>query len=228
SISNVQVTAFVQDARMPQRLVPIATLVHENAPGGGYNLGPLVPERGPLVFVADQVFPALVEQLMQDPSGLVFKISNFDITDEFGRNFAFTSQEVNDRTATVVLDYGAADSDGDGEGDLTERLKVATSSGRALADENGDGVIDDADRVVFDANGRQVRSTPAEARGSVRGLTHYDEDDTQTSSLSPVEIQDSYSTRVVGGVNVMWRVRGVSQELGNPRKRWFVLTPEGI
>lgn len=228
NISNVQVSAFIQDARIPGRLVPIATLVPEQEPASGYTLGPLVPTRGPLVFVADQVFPALVEQLMQDPTGLVFKISNFDITDEFGRNFAFTSQEVNDRTATVVLDYGAADSDGDGEGDLTERLKVATSSGRALADENGDGVIDDADRVVFDANGRQVGITLAEALGSVLGLTHYDEDVTRTSSLSPVQIQNSYATRIVGGVNVMWRVRGVSQELGNPLKRWFVLTPEGI
>ncbi len=228
NISNVQVTAFVQDPRVPGRLVPIATLVPEHEPEGGYNLGPLVPERGPLVFVADQVFPALVEQLMQDPTGLVFKISNFDVTDELGRNFAFTSQDVNDRTATIVLDYGAADSDGDGEGDLTERLKVATSSGRAIADENGDGVIDDADRVVYDPNGRQVGITLAEGLGAVLGLTHYDEDTTPTSSLNAVQIQDSYSTRTIGGVEVMWRVRGVSQTLGNTLKRWFVLTPQGI
>src|SRR5690606_29502135 len=192
SISNVQVTAFVQDARMPQRLVPIATLVHENAPGGGYNLGPLVPERGPLVFVADQVFPALVEQLMQDPAGLVFKISNFDITDEFGRNFAFTSQDVNDRTATVVIDYGAADSDGDGEGDITERLKVSTSAGRPMFDANGDGVIDDDDRILFDDRGRQVGITLAEALEEVLGLVHYDEDRTGTSTLSPTQIENSY------------------------------------
>ena len=132
NIQNLQVTAFVQDPRTPEKLIPIATLVPESEPAGGFNLGPFVEERGPLVFIADQVFPALVEQLMQDPRGLIFKISNFDVVDEFGRNFAFTSQDINDRTATLVIDYGAADTDGDGEGDTTERLKIATSAGRAL------------------------------------------------------------------------------------------------
>lgn len=228
NISDIQVSAFILDQNFPGRLVPIATLTPENEPAAGYNLGPLVPERGPLVFINDQVFPALVEQLMRNPNGLVFKISNFDVTDEFGRNFAFTSQDVNDRTATVVIDYGAADSDGDGEGDVTERLKVSTSAGRPLFDANGDGIIDDDDRILFDARGRQVGITLAEALEEVLGLDHYDEDVTPTASLNPVQLANSYSTRVVGGVERLWRIRTASRELGNPLKAWAVLTPEGI
>ena len=228
NISNLQVTAFIQDARDPSRLLPIATLVPENEPAAGYNLGPIAPERGPLIFVTSQVFPSLVEQLMRDPTGLVFKIANYDMTDEFGRNFAFTSQDVNDRTTTVVIDYGAADTDGDGEGDLTERLKVSTSSGRAYYDANGDGVIDDSDRVLYDATGRQVGITLAEALEPVLGLVHYDEDTTPTASLSAAQRAASYSTRTVGGVRVLWRVRDVSMEFTNPLKRWVVLTPDGL
>ncbi len=228
NLSDVQVSAFMLDPTFPGRLIPIATLTPESEPAAGYNLGPLVPERGPLVFVNDQVFPALVEELMRNPAGLVFKISNFDITDEFGRNFAFTSQDVNDRTATVVIDYGAADSDGDGEGDITERLKVSTSAGRPMFDANGDGVIDDDDRILFDDRGRQVGITLAEALEEVLGLVHYDEDKTGTSTLSPTQIENSYSTRVIGGVERLWRVRSASRELGNPLKAWVVLTPEGI
>ncbi len=228
SISNLQVTAFLQDPRVPGRLVPIATLVPENEPASGYNLGPITPERGPLVFVASQVFPSLVEQLMRDPSGLVFKIANFDVTDEFGRNFAFTSQDVNDRTTTIVLDYGAADTDGDGEGDLTERLKVSTSAGRPISDIDGDGDVDEDDRVLFDATGHQVGVLLTDALKDVLGLTHYDEDTTSTASLDAVELQNSYATRVINGVRVLWRVRGVSRELGNPLKTWVVLTPDGL
>ena len=43
-----------------------------------------------MIFSNTTIFPSLVEALMKNPRGLVFRISNFDILDEFGRNFAFT------------------------------------------------------------------------------------------------------------------------------------------
>src|SRR5690606_14083149 len=128
---------------------------------------------------------------MRDPSGLVFKLANFDIVDEFGRNFAFTSQDVNDRTATVVIDYGAHDSDGDGEGDVTERLKVSTSGGLNPSDP-----LSDDDRVLFDLDGHQVGITLVDALENVLGLRHYDESVDPTSSLSEEQLLGSYSTIV--------------------------------
>jgi len=231
TIENLQVTALLQDPHDPQKLIPIATLVPDTSSGtpNRFSLGPLVPERGPFVFRNDQIFPALVQDLMLDPRGLVFKISNFDLTDEAGRNFAFTSQEINDRTTPLVIDYGGADSDGDGEGDKTDRYRVATSAGRPIEDTNGDGVIDSRDRrEAFDSLGRAVGITVGEALEGVVGLKHYDEDANPASSLSPLEIENSYSTRVVNGVAVLWRVRGVSKELGNPLRQWEILTPRGI
>jgi hypothetical protein len=90
SIRNLQLTVFIQDPQIPERLIPIATLLPDREPEEGFTLGPLVPERGPFIFSNDTIFPNLIERLMQNPRGLVFKIANFDITDEFGRNFAFT------------------------------------------------------------------------------------------------------------------------------------------
>ena len=40
-----------------------------------------------------------------------FKLSNFDIVDELGRNFAFAAQEVVERTAPLVINYGGIDSE---------------------------------------------------------------------------------------------------------------------
>ena len=37
---------------------------------------------------------------------MIFRIANFDILDEFGRNLAFARQETNDRTAELAVDTG--------------------------------------------------------------------------------------------------------------------------
>src|SRR5690606_25572273 len=142
----------------------------------GFALGPLVPERGPIVFRTTQVFPQLVEDLMRNPRGLVFRFSNYDMVDELGRNFAFTSQEINDRTAALVIDYGGSDEDGDGVGDHTERHRVAVGVGRRV-DTNGDGVLDEQDRyVVFGADGGHLGITLRDALHAI-GLTEYREEE---------------------------------------------------
>jgi hypothetical protein len=242
SIRNIQITALLQDPRNPAVLLPIATLVADPSVGGldTVNLGPLIPARGPFVFANTQVFPSLVEDLMRDPRGLVFKIANFDITDEFGRNFAFTSQGINDRTAALVIDFGGADVDGDMEGEATERLRISTAAGRPVYDSNGDGVVDDQDRrVLFDREGHQVGITIRDALENALGLKHYDEDATPSASLSVQQLENSYSTRLVGvdkdgdgvqdgQVHALWRIRKVSRDLDNPLKNWSVLTQTGI
>ena len=105
TIGNIEVSALQQGGPNRSRFLPVASLI----PAGGnntFNLGPLVPERGPFVFNNTEVFPNLVEDLMRAPRGLVLKVANFDMTDEFGRNFAFMSQEVNDKTAEIRIDFG--------------------------------------------------------------------------------------------------------------------------
>lgn len=235
NISDIQITAFVMDPNDPRRLVPVATLAPQGSATTSYNLGPLIPQRGPLVFESDEVFPSMIEDLMRDPRGLVFKVANFDITDEFDRNFAFTSQDINDRTAPLVLDFGGYDEDGDGEGDDSARYRIATSAGRIPTDPsgveidvNGDGVIDDLDRSVFDPDGDQVGITLREALTEILGLTRYDEDVTATSTLDEIEQERSYSVRYVGGVATLWRVGTVAKDGARSRRNWEVLTPTGI
>lgn len=121
TISNIELTALAQDPRNRKNFLPIASLRPQNPNFAPVNLGPLglVSERGPFVFEAVQVFPQQVEDLMKNPRGLIVKLANFDITDELGRNFAFTSQTVFDRTAGLSIDYG--------DGRL-ETFRIATNS----------------------------------------------------------------------------------------------------
>jgi hypothetical protein len=227
TIRNLQVTALMPHPTDPAVLTAVATLLPEAEPSTGYTLGPLVPQRGPITFRSQQVFPSLVEGLMRDPRGVVLKFSNYDITDELGRNFAFTSQEINDRTAALVLDFGGVDTDGDGTGDLTEIHRVATGIGSRF-DSNGDGVVDHNDRKrVFDANGQQVGITLREALAAI-GLTAYDETANPTSSLSQQQINTSYSTMIDGnGREVVFRVRSTKIIINTPR-RWEILTETGV
>jgi len=242
-LRNLQVTALKQDQRDPTVLTPIATLVPDQEPPDGFSLGPLNPERGPIIMSSSTIFPQQIEDLMRSPRGLVFKISNFDIVDELGRNFVFTSQDIVDRTATLVIDNGSFDEDGDGAGDLTEYVRVATGSGRVV-DTNGDGVIDDNDRrIVFDAAGRQVGVTLVDALDAL-GLERYREnclpddmsaDCRPTDTLTDAEIENSYSTQreglggaIPGGERErIFRVRNTAMDNIDP-KAWEIISPTGI
>ncbi|MEM8932737.1 MAG: hypothetical protein AAGE94_16250, partial [Acidobacteriota bacterium] len=120
TISNLELSAQTQDPSNRRRLIPVASLVPENSELDSVHIGALGdPERGPFVFETVSVFPQQVQELMKSPRGLVLELANFDITDELGRNFAFVSQDVLDRTAGLVFDLG------DGR---VESYRVATAS----------------------------------------------------------------------------------------------------
>jgi Bacterial TSP3 repeat len=107
SLKNVVVTVQAPSRAQPGVLLPVATLVPQaGGDGATFNLGPLVPAVGPIIFESRDVFPSLVDDLLRDPRGLVFSVANADITDEMGRNFAFASQEIHDRTAAILIDAG--------------------------------------------------------------------------------------------------------------------------
>jgi hypothetical protein len=199
TIRNLEVTALMPDPRHLGSFIPVATLRADGA--DGITVGPFSPSRGPFRFKATQVFPSLVEQLMQDPKGLIFRVVNYDLTDELGRNFAYTSQQINERTAQVVIDYGGAWPE--------ERYRVATSS-------------------TFDASGRPAGRSLQSIMEDVLGLKHYDA--SADAGLSPAERHASYSTKMVDGVEVLWRVRELSKDdpvvgagLDPKKQRWFVI-----
>lgn len=202
TVSNVEITALVQDPTDPSILVPVASLFSAN--GSALDIGPLSPERGPFRFVAQNAFASLVESLMANPRGMIFRIANYDLTDEFGRNFAYVEQDVNDRTAFMEIDYKG--------NQPLERYQVATNA-------------------TFDEQGEPTGVTMASIMEDILGLAYVDE--AQDVLLDPNDRADadlldaSYSTRNVGGVDVLWRVRRVSRDLTGLARDWWVLGPKG-
>lgn len=117
SITNIEVSLLQQDRGTGLTFRPIAAL----RPAGAetFNLAPLDQERGPIIFENTEVFPNRIDDLMREPTGLIFQVVNFDVLDEAGRNLVFTSQDVGDRTAGITIDFG------DGR---VESYRVATAS----------------------------------------------------------------------------------------------------
>ena len=118
SIGRLEITVLQRSADSTFRLVPVATLVANSGADTTFNLGPFNRTRGPVLFSTKEIFPNLVEQLMQNPGSLVFSVANFDMTDELGRHFTYSEQIARDRTGGILIDAG------DGN---VERHLVATS-----------------------------------------------------------------------------------------------------
>jgi len=126
TVKNLQVTVLQVDPQNRNKRIPIATLTAETG-DLEINLGPFSKSKGPFIFSATDVYPNLIEELMRDPRSLVFKVSNYDIVDEYDRNFAFANQVTRDRTAGVIFDFGELGSEGH---------YVATSGALLDSDEN--------------------------------------------------------------------------------------------
>ncbi|MDH3325094.1 MAG: PA14 domain-containing protein [Gammaproteobacteria bacterium] len=105
TVKNLQVTVLQIDPQNRNKRIPIATLMAESG-DLEINLGPFNKSKGPYIFTSNDVYANLVETLMRDPRSLIFKVSNFDISDEYDRNFAFANQVARDRTAGIVFDFG--------------------------------------------------------------------------------------------------------------------------
>lgn len=123
TITNIELSLLQQDRLTGLTFKPIATLRPTGADDPlaqpSFNLGPREEARGPIIFENATVFPTRIDALMREPVGLIFKVANFDVIDENGRNLVFTLQDVADRTAAITLDFG------DG---TVETYRVSTTS----------------------------------------------------------------------------------------------------
>ncbi len=82
------------------------------------------------LVVTDSPSVPLLKELMQNPSGLLFTVSNYNLNkigDEEGRDFARLSQDISSKTAQVVIDYGSNKINAT---DTVERYMVATNVNR--------------------------------------------------------------------------------------------------
>ncbi|MFC1665449.1 hypothetical protein ACFL17_07455 [Pseudomonadota bacterium] len=114
SITNLEITVLQRSRESTRRFVPVATLIANSTLISGepatFNLGPFTPERGPILFSSRDVFPKLIDEMMQLPAdGLIFEVVNYDIVDEYGRNFSFSNQIARDRTGLIAIDFGGGD-----------------------------------------------------------------------------------------------------------------------
>ncbi len=204
TITNLEISVLRKDRRISNRFVPVAALRLLGAADEGeqpsFNLGPFDPERGPFIFENTSVFPNLVEELMREPQGLVYRVVNFDLIDEFGRNFVFSSQEVNDRTVGITIDFG---------GGNVETYRVATHN-------------------LYDENGQMIPITMKRAL-EIIGITQSTETGGDTPEADPgnPNILKTYGTQrdPNDGVEVLTRIRGVQTDFASedPEKRFWVV-----
>jgi hypothetical protein len=110
TLSNIEITVLQRSTTDSAVFLPVATLISNSELSTGtsleLNMGPFTKNKGPFLFSSREVFPNLVEDLMRSPNGLVFEIANYDVTDEFGRNFVFSNQTARDRTFGLLIDEG--------------------------------------------------------------------------------------------------------------------------
>ena len=109
TLRNVELRASTSDPNDPTSLTPVATLVAESTLMTGQplvlNIGP-GQTRGAIVFQNRDVFPAVVEDLMRSPRGIIFNIANYDLETGDQRNFAYGLQVVRERTIGIRIDKG--------------------------------------------------------------------------------------------------------------------------
>lgn len=210
TVSDLELVAFVRDA-IRKEDVPLATLLSERSINGDdqqFNLGPFDTNRGPFIFRDIQIFPNVAEQLRASPQALTIKIANFNIRDEAGRLFSFSSQDINDRTAGIIIDYGNGD---------VEAHRVATAA-------------------KFDDFGRSKGITMREALTDILGINLVEDDNTPIAMPPNSIVRNSYGTIMdSNGMEILTRIRGVQTTVGGAprdRKFWVLISsvplPDGV
>ncbi len=119
--SNVYLSAVLYDPLSPTRFAPLGNLSFD---GGAFPPNALAPgETSSGLTFANRALPvATVQKILANPLGLVVAVSTYDVLDADGRSFRFEQTTIDNRTATVVIDFGGAG------GRRPERYMVATDT----------------------------------------------------------------------------------------------------
>ncbi len=202
TVENLEITAKLVDPRDPTRFIPIATLTSSGSQS--INLGPAPDVRGPIRFTADNPPPALIEALRENPRNLLFEVANYDIVAEGGRNFTYTYQDVNDRTATFTFDYGGRRA--------AERYRIATPGTYDLAGDPVGPALFELLEGVLNLEYLDDAADAALIAACVTGST--------CTSAQRLQLVNSYSTRTQPtGEIAVHRIRNVVAN--DDGFRWF-------
>lgn len=169
SLTNLEVTLQAQASDDPTKLVPIATLVPERTLLTGNDVVLTVgpgQSRGPIHMVNREVIPAVVEDLLRAPRGVVFKISNYDMVSEDERNFAYGLQTVRERTVTLIVDSG--------EGTVQNYHAIAAGVLNRPRDEMRCAPVGARANALCSTDADCGASAPCEGGSVVGGLSGYD------------------------------------------------------
>ncbi len=247
NITDMELVALVRDPATRAN-IPVATLLPERTLALGedidLNLGPFDRDRGPFIFRDVQIFPEVARRLRESPQAITVELSNFNVRSEDGRLFAFSSQETNDRTAGIVIDYGQVCCLPNGSCENLDPESCDLQGGIS------DGRVETyrvATAGRFDiATGAPLGISMQTALEDIIGITRSDNPNNQpfADDLSGADIQNSYGTFYqdldtnddgVTDVTVeqLMRVRRVETDpeiqsrAPTARRFWVVIVPPG-
>ncbi len=121
TVSNFNFSLIKRDSANPASFTTLASI--QNAVGTPVDIQ--VDQSTGLIALIVNVPTGLAMNLLENPSGLMFELGTYSMTDEDGRNYVFITEETLNRTAVVELDFG------DG---TVERYAVATNVDRDPTD----------------------------------------------------------------------------------------------
>lgn len=146
-VATLVLSVVMPDPSHPGKFLPVANLVGETIP-------PFYDPYPPFVIPPGGKFPAVVfanttltlttaKQLLRDAKSLIVSVAGLELLDAAGVPFAFRFQDINSRTAQIVIDYAGLRP--------PERYLVATN-----ADPNNPGItaghaLRDILRIPFEA-----------------------------------------------------------------------------
>ena len=130
-VATLVLSVVIPDHSHPGSFIPIANLVPETMP-------PFYDPYPPYVIPPGGKFPAVVyanttldlvttKQLLRDANALIVSVAGLELLDADGKPFAFRFQDINSKTAQIVIDYAGLR--------LPEKYLVATN-----ADPNNPGI----------------------------------------------------------------------------------------